>query len=143
MGRPSYLPLRRAVAYLWLTELSGIFYASVIGAGSTATELLNVAVNSVLQTFQQDPRPSVLWSLQYEQRSAPSAGITESSTSPAQDEHHFLRFPTYPNGVAFDDSMLDTVKARWRQIMGDAADESTFMVFEDREAMAEEEQETD
>ncbi len=40
--------------------------------------------------------------------------------------------------LAFDDSLIEDVREKWRTIMGDEAVEEDFMRFEEREGVGEE-----
>jgi hypothetical protein len=42
-------------------------------------------------------------------------------------------FPTRSSPLSFDDSVLEPVREVWKKMMGDAAVEAEYMVFEDRE----------
>lgn len=70
-----------------------------------------------------------MWQLEYVKRHIlPS---TLSNVTSGSD--NVLRLPPTSLKVQFDDRILAEVKRAWKTIMGDAADEKTFMVFEDRE----------
>lgn len=91
------------------------------------------AIQALLSSVEATPSPTILWSLQYEQRSS-----VDSGTSSAGTNDHVLNFPPAPLDLAFDDSVLDRVKDVWQKIMGDDAGE--FLVFEDREAYVDEDE---
>lgn len=42
-------------------------------------------------------------------------------------------FPSPTLDLAFNDASLDAVLEAWKVVMGDAADESEYMIFDDRE----------
>lgn len=104
---------------------SGILYASAQLGGTAGSELLQVAVRELLAAVEVTPAPTVLWSVQYQQR--PSSG---SENLPAGA--HILKFPPSPLDLAFDDKVLENVKAIWQKIVGEDAGE--FLVFQDRES---------
>jgi hypothetical protein len=52
----------------------------------------------------------------------------------AQDESgQILTFPPGSLDLAFDDALVESVKAVWRKIMGAEADDADFLRFEERE----------
>lgn len=101
-------------------------------SGKRGFRLLQQAVSVLLSTVVDGSAASVLWSVQYEQR----AGSTDLSSAGTGD--HILKITPPPMDLAFDDSTLDRVKEVWQKIMGDGAEE--FLVFEDREAYAEDDE---
>ena len=88
--------------------------------------MLQKAVASLLASVDVSPKPSVLWSVQYQQQA--SSG---PETIPSEDNDHVLRFPPSSLDLAFDDSVFDNVKDVWEKIVGD--DAGDFLVFQDRE----------
>ncbi len=93
--------------------------------GPIGFTLLQKAIESLLSAHESSPPPAVLWSVKYQQRA--SSG---SETLPS-DNDHVIRFPPPSMDLAFDDTVLDTVKEVWQKIVGDDAGE--FLVFQDRE----------
>jgi hypothetical protein len=76
--------------------------------------------------------PTVLWSLQYEQRARP---VTQ--TLPLYAQPNSLLFPPLPLDLVSVDSIFDRVKEIWQTIMGNEAGD--FLVFADRETYDDEE----
>jgi Rab proteins geranylgeranyltransferase component A len=70
-----------------------------------------------------------MWSMRFQQRYG-HANPSESSALPPSHDH-VLKFSSPSVDLAFDDVLLDHVKAIWQKIVGDEAGE--FLVFEDRE----------
>ena len=95
------------------------------------SQLLQKATEALLSAVDASPRPTVLWSVRYEQQ--PSSGF---ETLPTGD--HVLSFPPPSLDLAFDDTVLDNVKAVWQKIAGDDAGE--FLVFQEREAYADDDE---
>jgi hypothetical protein len=89
--------------------------------------LIKKAVDALLAAVNVSPKPTVLWSVQYQQQ--PTSG---TDTLPADPDHHILRFPPASMDLAFDDSIFDHVKEVWEKIVGPGAVD--FLVFQDREA---------
>ncbi|KAF2277601.1 FAD/NAD(P)-binding domain-containing protein [Westerdykella ornata] len=106
-----------------------VLYASTSLTGESGFQLLKIAVDTLLHTVDIMPRPTVLWSMQFEQRSSSS-----DEPAPAVGDQHVLKLPSSPLDLAFDDDVLDRVKSVWQQIVGE--DGREFLVFEDREANA-------
>jgi hypothetical protein len=109
-----------------------VLYASVTAAPPHAKALLDAATEVLLQSLSQGNSTRILWHLSYRQRASAEA-LRPKSAETAGDECA-LTFPNHQRGVAFDDSIIDGVRASWQKIMGAEADEA-FLAFEDREAM--------
>lgn len=97
----------------------------------SGSDLLEKAVDALLSSVDVSPRPTILWSVKYEQQ--PSSG---SESLPTGD--HILRFPPSSLDLAFDDAVLDSVKDMWQRVAGD--DSGEFLVFQEREAYADDEE---
>ena len=69
-----------------------------------------------------------LYQLYYEQAFGDKASTTENLGATPN-----LSFPPLSATLAFEDSDLEAVKAAWGLVLGDEADEETYLVFEDRE----------
>ena len=95
-------------------------------SGNDGFQLLQLATNALLSSADVAPRPTLLWSIQYEQRAD-----AETVVLPTHASDHALLFPPVPLDLASVDSALDHVKGAWRRIMGDEVGE--FLVFADRE----------
>jgi hypothetical protein len=87
----------------------GVVYASTSGP----QELNTLATNRLLQSVGESPSPDILWSLRYQQ-------------------HNSL-------DLVFDESVLDLVKAQWRDIVGENGGD--FLAFEDRNPVGDDEDE--
>ena len=55
-----------------------------------------------------------------------AAGFSQDSSG------HILAFHPHSQDMAFDDTLLDSVKEVWRKIVGDDLDNSEFMRFKER-----------
>jgi len=95
-------------------------------SGNDGFQLLQLATNALLSSADVTPCPTLLWSIQYEQRAD-----TEIVVLPTHASDHALLFPPVPLDLASVDSVLDHVKGAWRRIMGD--EDGEFLVFADRE----------
>lgn len=82
---------------------------------------LNAALDTFLAT--QDENSTLLYKLYYEQQA--EAENDGSTTAPEASLD-----------LAFDDAILDDVESLWKTVMGDETDPATFMRFEDREGMS-------
>ncbi|KAF3008606.1 Rab proteins geranylgeranyltransferase component A [Curvularia kusanoi] len=103
-----------------------VLYASTSLSPDQGFQLLKEAVDALLDAVAAgEPKATVLWSVQYRQR-ASSGG----ETLPA-DCQQVARFPAPSMDLAFDDRVLDDVKAVWQKITGGGDEE--FLVFQDRE----------
>jgi len=71
-----------------------------------------------------------LFSLYYEQQ---QNGLPDDSNSVATDSLD----------LAFDDGILEDVKSDWKRIIADEADNATFMTFEERSGMYEDNDDND
>ncbi|GES63172.1 Rab geranylgeranyl transferase escort protein [Aspergillus terreus] len=105
-----------------------IIYSSVSIPGPLGQSLIEQAVGKLLDSAA-DPEAKVLWALCYTQLGRSDETPCELTVLP----HNILAFPPPSLDLAFDDSVLDTVKEAWRLVMGDEAAGQEYMVFEDRE----------
>ncbi|EAQ89679.1 hypothetical protein CHGG_06298 [Chaetomium globosum CBS 148.51] len=89
-----------------------------------AKEILERALDAFVGVTSDGQPSQVLYRLQYEQLAGQNAFRAEGSifTLPAP-------FPS----LSFDDSVLGPVREGWEKVMGEAAAEAEYMVFEDRE----------
>ncbi|KAJ9635467.1 Rab proteins geranylgeranyltransferase component A [Coniosporium tulheliwenetii] len=92
-----------------------VLYASTTAPGTAGFALLDRAVSELLHCVgKEQPPPTVLWSLRYEQsQSAPT-----SPASASTNEGKILRFPQSSLDLAFDDGMLERVRKVWQEIVG-------------------------
>jgi len=114
-----------------LTVDQGVLYASTLLTGDAGFSLLAQAVTSLLAAVQEGPKPVVLWSMRYEQSFRPSTTAAVDRSLGSQHDEHVIMFPPMSLDLAFDDSVLGSVRKAWEKIMG--AEAKDFMVFEDRE----------
>lgn len=98
----------------------GVLYASVALPAEEGKPLLTAAISSLVQGLH-DPSARVLWSLQYHQNCVIAPGSSGAST---------IILPNVPADLGLSDSVLQSVKAAWLQITGEA---DGFMMFEARE----------
>lgn len=117
-----------------------MLYASTSLKGDHGFQLLQKAVDTLLSTVDVSPRPTILWSLLFEQRSSVSTAETKEPSSP---DDHILRFPPSSLDLVFDEKSLERVKGVWQKIMGDEAETSEFLAFGERGEGVDEEQEDD
>lgn len=73
--------------------------------------------------------PRCLWSLSYEQT---------RETSSTQFDGKIVTVPGVPLTLAFGDDTLDPVFEAWKVVMGEDADQESYMKFADREGMGDE-----
>lgn len=95
--------------------------------------MLEQAVRALLSAVEITPVPTALWSVRYEQRSSGA-----KSPLPASTDKHVLNFPPTSMDLAFDDSTLEQVREVWQKILGD--DVGEFLVFQDREAVTDDDE---
>lgn len=117
------------------TVLHGFTSAS----GPLGSQFLDAAVQTLVRTTGEDPMPSCLWSMKFEQRgqSKPLLGGADIDTA-ATEYANVLTFPqTGAVDLKFDDGVVDRVRNVWEKILGDEADaeRDAFMKFEEREGL--------
>lgn len=112
-----------------------VLYASTALASPNGPRLLRAAISALVSAVDVTPRPNIMYTAQYEQSAAPSASVLSS----IQDDR-VLRIPTSGLDLAFDDGNIDAVKEVWRQIVGEGEDAGEFLVFEDRESYADDDE---
>lgn len=95
--------------------------------------MIEAAVQKLLQSAA-DPNTKVLWSLCYTQLGR-GASHNADLSCPSKS---VICLPPVSLDLAFDDSLIDTVKKAWELIMGEKAAQHEFMKFEDREGVYEE-----
>ncbi|CAN9131749.1 unnamed protein product [Alternaria alternata] len=103
-----------------------VLYASTSMHNQDGFALLRKAIESLLSAQDITPSPTILWSVEYQQRASSGSEALPS------DNDHVVRFPPTSMDLAFDDAVLENVKEVWQKIVGDEAGE--FLVFQDREA---------
>ncbi|PYH97709.1 hypothetical protein BO71DRAFT_395957 [Aspergillus ellipticus CBS 707.79] len=107
-----------------------VVYSSVNIPGAAGQLMIENAVQKLLQSAA-DQSANVLWSLRYTQLGRGSAdGSPADIICPSKN---LICLPPSSLDLAFDDSLIDTVKNAWELIMGEEAAQHQFMEFEDRE----------
>lgn len=111
---------------------SGVVYASTEASAKNSKERLADAVEKLLSTVNEEPAPCVLWSMSYVQRGRASSDTISKPF--AQDKSgRVLTFPPASLDLAFDDALVDSVRAVWRKTMDAEADDADFLRFEERQ----------
>ncbi|KAJ8121308.1 hypothetical protein ONZ43_g2206 [Nemania bipapillata] len=105
---------------------------SVVYLTMQATPLSSHALDSALIALLQAvmPTAAILYKLYYEQ-----AITARNSSVTSQSGAIVFEFPSPSLGLAYDDESLDAVKEAWRLVMKDEASDDSFMQFEDREGL--------
>jgi len=110
-----------------------VIYATTIGS----QDLITMGIMRLLHMSREPEAPQVLWSLRYQQCS-PEHPSTDSDQVIDSREDGFVRLPSAPLDLVFDEAILDTVKSAWERILG--GDAQDFLVFEDRNGMGEDDE---
>ncbi|KAI1778983.1 GDP dissociation inhibitor-domain-containing protein [Hypoxylon cercidicola] len=103
-------------------------------AAPKAVERLESALRNLLTAAtpaDSSTTPVCLYKLQYEQ----SLSARESSTT-TRNGVSTLAFPSPSLSLAFDDGCLNAVRDAWKLVAGEDASEDEYMVFQDREGIA-------
>lgn len=98
----------------------GVVYATTYGD----QDLVSLAIEQLLQCIDEPAKPQVMWQLQYQQH----VGVPSSSNN--FDDDKSIALPASSVDMAFDENILDSVKAAWQKITGGQPQD--FLVFEDR-----------
>jgi hypothetical protein len=118
-----------------LVYSKGVVYGSVSIPGQEGQSLLDAAISKLLQTFAgPENEPAVLWTLRYTQLGLSSGNDLAACIYKSGKSDRVVYFPPRSLDIAFDDSVIDAVKAVWKMVMGDEARDEDFMTFEDRDA---------
>lgn len=96
------------------------------------------AVNTLASTADENVTPRTLWSLFYVQTGTPVSASTLSSVD-LDESGHVMKFPIASLDLAFGDGLIDCVRAAWKKIMGHESEDTSFMQFEDREELGDDE----
>lgn len=116
----------------------GVLYSSISLSGPEGKSALESAVSKLLQSANAS-EAKALWSLHYTQLGRSTGDATETQPSKVTvHPNNVLIFPPPSLDLAFDDTVLETVKEAWKIVLGDEAVDDEFMVFEDRENYDEE-----
>jgi hypothetical protein len=114
--------------------LIGVVYGSVSVPGQQGQRLLETAINRLLESFSDATgKPTVLWSLRFTQ-----VGTREGTSDlpllyKSTKSDQILYFAPPSLDLAFDDSIVESVKQCWKAVLGEEAQDAMFMTFDDRE----------
>ncbi|KAM5346763.1 hypothetical protein ACJ41O_009768 [Fusarium nematophilum] len=102
-----------------------VIYLSTVHT-SAAKSILEKSLSSLLAAVAEGQEvPPVIYQLYYEQ---------SNSTNALSVDGNSATFSSSSAGLAFDDSILDSVQEAWKLVMGEPDDASVeYMKFEDRE----------
>lgn len=103
----------------------------------TGATLLGNAVQKFLATIPEDPRPEVLWSLQYAKQCTVPVLTTSGDGKLPGSSSQIILLPDLSPNLVVDDSLLDNIKDAWERIVGEEKGDG-FMVFEDRDGLSDE-----
>ncbi|KAI4253551.1 MAG: hypothetical protein L6R35_007559, partial [Caloplaca aegaea] len=124
-----------------------IIYTSTTLAHSSASLLLESAIDTLLSSVNEQPTPTILWSLSYTQQhpATPPSFITSNEVSasqnPSDQQSGILILRNLDPSLVLDDDVLRDVRAKWELVTADDGDERCgFMQFVDREDMGEDEE---
>lgn len=110
----------------------GIIYASTIRDPANAQDSLKHATELALGVGSSDTeRAKVLWSMAYTV-DEPLATTPDSNELSCDTTGQILQLPDRRHDVAFDDSILDSIKVAWEKILGERSAEYDFLRFEER-----------
>lgn len=119
--------------HVFLVDLSdtitAIIYASTVHAADDSHGGMTAAINNVLATDGSD-NASVLWSMTYVNQ-MPVQNDTNLSLGVLMGGK-VLAFPQRLRSLAFDDAILDQVKAAWEAILGNHSKDYDFLHFRER-----------
>ena len=105
---------------------------------TAARSLLQSAIENLMASIDESPKPQIPWSLHYDQQYTTSATNDDYDTNincPQVSNPHVLKLPDLNPGLVLEDDVLKHVRAAWRKIMGE---DEGFMIFGEREGMGEE-----
>ena len=122
-----------ALGFPLLTNDLGVIYASTTAPQDLGFLRLRNAVTELLHCCRyEEPKPELLWKLQYHQKSPTSAQRLIA------DENGVLALPLLSADLTLDDSVIGEVKKAWKMITGEP--EERFMKFEARDGMQDEDE---
>ena len=91
-------------------------------------------MHSFVQATGDAQVPQVLYQLQYEQLGGSDTFEVDGAV---------FTLPTPSFSLSFDDATLESVHEAWKRVMGDAAVDSEYLTFEDREGAMDDEDDVD
>jgi Rab proteins geranylgeranyltransferase component A len=97
-------------------------------ATAQSPRVLDIALTALLQVVT--PTADILYKLYYEQTTSTRQPLVTS-----QGGATVFEFPSPSLGLAFDDRDLEAVKTAWKLVMKDEAANESYMKFEDREGL--------
>ncbi len=101
---------------------TGVLYATTLQSDDSK-KLLDFALSTFL-TLTEESEVKILYKLYYEQEQA-----ARNNDDPLEASDASL-------DLAFNDEILDDVEMQWKSILGETeADQATFMRFEDRDGI--------
>lgn len=102
-----------------------------------------MAVQSLLSVVLEDPKPDILWSVEYDQEHAISKHPSKDITSDLDDlpsstlPNRILQLPDLSPGLVVEDDLLRTVRDAWEKITGG---DGEFMQFAERPGLGDEDE---
>lgn len=110
---------------------AGIIYASCLEDNTTTQERLKSAITSLVSTAGNESAAQAVWSMSFV-RDESATGYTPDHPLQQDPSGKVLVFPQRTHDIAFDDTILDGVKAAWERVLGDRSAEYDFLRFEAR-----------
>lgn len=115
-------------------NLIGVIYGSVSVPGQEGQSLLEAAINRLLDSFSDATgKPVVLWSLRFTQVGTANDASASPFLYKSTKSDQILYFAPTSLDLAFDDSIVESVRECWKVVLGEEAQDDMFMAFEDRE----------
>jgi hypothetical protein len=96
----------------------------------TARTRLRNAVQHIILAC--DTNATLLWEISYSSQSPTVDSSLHQASFTTDLSGRILAFQPFPEDIAFDDRLLDSIKAIWATIMGPSAEDLEFMRFEER-----------
>ncbi|KAL8894411.1 MAG: hypothetical protein Q9207_008506, partial [Kuettlingeria erythrocarpa] len=118
-----------------------IIYTSTTLSHPSTSLLLQSAVNTLIDSLDESPKPKILWSISYTQHhttSPLSPSSVEVNDLPIESlpKHGTIRLQDLAPSLALEDEVLKDVQAAWERITADdGAARGRFLQFEDREGL--------
>jgi Rab proteins geranylgeranyltransferase component A len=111
-----------------------VVYGSTSLPGSEGQTHLEAAVTNLLEAFAGvDENPTILWSLRFTQLGLACEDDCQTNTiSKGSIPDRMICLPPLSLDIAFDDKIIDAVKAAWKTILGNDVTDAEFMNFDDR-----------
>ncbi|GAB7342239.1 hypothetical protein MBLNU457_g0483t1 [Dothideomycetes sp. NU457] len=103
-----------------------VIYASTAQSLDKAGPVLEAAVNQLVASTGEQPKPAVLWTLTYEQSN--KAAVAQITSDPSRPNVMCFQGPSLD--TVFDEAILTSVRDAWQKITGDVPSE--FLKLADR-----------